>query len=195
MRLTTFIAALTLFTSLSSKAQLQHSISVTGGFAYTGSGDMIGTVVEGAYSYYFDQWSLTGQIGRADFSGGRNGVILQPGAGFVDFVPAGRVTNYRTADLLFGYTRRFSDTRFNLITRGGASLARIGTYYIDPVLQNNDFDVLDLGYVLELGLGYEIIQTGSATIDLHLKASARNYVNTNDGYVRLAVGMTCRLYP
>lgn len=188
------LSVLTTLLSLTSLAQIQHSVSVTGGFAFTGSGDMYGTVVEGAYSYYFNRWSITGQIGRADFSGRFGNVVQEPGLGLVDFVPASRLTNYRTADLLFGYSTRLGNSRMNFITRGGASMARISSYFIGPMWGNNDYDVLDLGYLLEVGLGYEVIRTGNASIDLNLKASGRNYINTNDGYVRLSVGLTCRLY-
>lgn len=187
----TLLSALFSFVSL---AQIQHSVSVTGGFAYTGSGDMWGTAVEGAYSYYFGDWSVTGQIGRADFFRSGSGAVAEPGLGVVDFVPAERFTAYRTADLLAGYTVPFAENRLHLIVRGGASLARIGTYYIDPVWQNNDYDVLDLGAVGEIGLGFTIISSGTATIDINIKAQGRHYFNTDDGYVRPSIGITCRLY-
>lgn len=173
---------------------LRHSMSITGGFAYTGSGDMYGTAVEGAYSYYFDKWSVTGQIGRADFSRVGNGTVAEPGLGIVDYVPADVFTAYRTADLLIGYTLPLAEHRLHFIARGGFSLARIGTYYIDPAWQNEDFDVLDMGALAEVGLGYTIINTCTATIDVNIKAQGRNYFNTNDGYVRLSTGITCRLY-
>lgn len=190
----TLLSLLFTTTALTSTAQLEHSVSVTGGFAYSGSGDMVGTVVEGAYSFYINQWSLTGQIGRADFSGYRNGNVLTPDQGIYDYVPAGRITNYRTADVLAGYSKSFSNRKWNLIARVGPSLARVSSYFIDPTWQNDDYDVLDIGGVAEVGIGYTVFKTGTATLDFNLKASGRKYINTNDGYVRLSAGITCRLY-
>ncbi len=182
------------FISISSTAQLRHSVSVTGGFAYTGDGDMWGTAVEGAYTYYWSNWSVSGQIGRADFSGARTTVIGEPDLGFVNFVPADVVTTYRTADVLLGYTFPFANNRMNFIGRVGPSLGRIATYYVNPIYANNDFDVLDVGAVAEVGFGYTVIRSGTATIDLNIKASGRTYLGTHDGYGRISVGITCRLY-
>ncbi|NVK26488.1 MAG: hypothetical protein HWE14_00520 [Flavobacteriia bacterium] len=181
-------------TSFTSIAQLKHSVSITGGFARTGSGDLWGTVVEGAYSYYIGNWSFSGQIGRADFSGTRTGEVQQPGLGVVNYVPADVISTYRLADILFGYTQPFASNKMNFIARVGPSLARTARYYIDPRYVNSDYDALDLGFVLEVGAGYNVITTGTAIIDLNLKASGRNYFGTDDGFVRLSVGITCRLY-
>ncbi len=175
-------------------AQPNHSVTVSGGFATTYSNSLVGTVVEGAYSYYFGNWSLTGQIGRADFAGERTTMISRPDFGVVNYVPADIVSMYRTADLLGGYSHSLHNSKVHLIARTGPSLARTAQYFINPTLTETDYDILDVGIASELGIGYTVISSGTATIDLNLKLSARQYFSVDEGYIRLAVGITCRLY-